>query len=327
MDKNILRWGILSTARINRAIINALSLSKNDLCFAVASRNADKAKDYAAEWGISNWYGSYDELLNDPRIDIIYNPLPNHLHVSESIRAMRAGKHILCEKPLALLPEEVDEVARVSQETGKFVMEAFMYRHHPQTHHVVELIRGGAIGQVQFVRGAFTFQIKNEEDIRLQPDSGGGSIWDVGCYPISYTRTILGEVPDQVMGSAVFNEKGVDESFYGQLLFSSGVIGQFDSGFRSEPRAKMEIVGTQGELLIPEPFKPGQKYRLQIRKNGKIEEINGKGEELYSGQIKNLHACVKSNASPLVTLEDTKANTQTIVALLRSARSGVWEKV
>jgi len=327
MNKNILRWGILSTARINRAIINALSFSKVDQCYAVASRDADKAKRYAAEWKIPKWVGSYDELLNDPDIDIIYNPLPNHLHVSESIRAMRAGKHVLCEKPLALTPEDVDLLSRASQETSKFVMEAFMYRHHPQTKHVVDLIRGGAVGDVQLIRGAFTFQIKDEQDIRLLPDSGGGSIWDVGCYPISYARTILGEAPSEVLGSAVFNPSGVDESFYGQLLFPSGAIAQFDSGFRSEPRAKMEIVGTKGELTIPDPFKPGNKYTLLLTKNGIKQEIKGKGNELYLGQIDNLHKAILEGIEPLVTLQDSKVNTQVIVSLLRSARSKQWEKV
>lgn len=325
MNKKILRWGILSTARINRAIINALSFSKIDECYAVASRDVVKAKNYAAEWKIPNWYGSYEELLNDPNIDIIYNPLPNHLHVSESIRALRAGKHVLCEKPLALTPAEVDQVSGVSQETGKILMEAFMYRHHPQTKRVIELVRDGAVGDVQLIRGAFTFQIKNEHDIRLSSESGGGSIWDVGCYPISYARTILGEVPSEVMGSANFNQDGVDESFYGQLRFPSGAIAQFDSGFRSEPRAKMEIVGTKGEMVIPNPFKPGAKYSFYLSRHGNVEVVKGKGEELYLGQINNLHAAALGGKAPLVSLEDTKTNTHTIVALLRSARSGKWE--
>lgn len=325
MSKQILNWGILSTARINRVLINALSLSKNDQCYAVASRSAEKGESYAKQWKIPNWHGSYENLLADPNIDIIYNPLPNHLHIPYSIKAMQAGKHVLCEKPIALLPEEIDELEKVSADTGMVVMEAFMYRHHPQTLKVVEMIREGAIGNLQFIRGSFTFSIQSEDDIRLAPDYGGGSIWDVGCYPISYARTIVGEKPTKVLGKARFSDRGVDNSIYGMMEFPSGVIAQFDSGFRSPPRAKMEVVGDQGELLIDNPFKPGEKYNLVLRSNGTEKVIKGKGKELYLGQVENLHACVTDEAEPLISLRDSKDNTSVITALLRSARSGNWE--
>ena len=177
-----LRWGLLSTARINRAVIPPIRSSLRSELKAVASRDVVKAKEYARGWHIPHAYGSYEELLADENIDVIYNPLPNHLHAEWSIRAAEAGKHVLCEKPLALLVEEVDRMIAAARANNVVITEAFMYKHHPQTLKVLELSRQGAIGELLLIKGAFTFNLDRPDDVRWIPEWGGGSIWDVGCY-------------------------------------------------------------------------------------------------------------------------------------------------
>lgn len=319
---NAINWGLLSTARINRALIKPLRASKRTRLLGVASRSLTSAQAYAREWGIPKVYGSYEELLADPEIDVIYNPLPNHLHAEWTIKALYAGKHVLCEKPLALKLEEVDAIIAAAKETGNIATEAFMYRHHPQTIKVKELVDNGAIGRVQLIKGAFTFGLSREGDIRLVKEYGGGSLWDVGCYPISYARTILGEEPIEVFGWQVMGPGGCDESFYGQMRFESGVHMQFDSGFRSSLRSYVEIVGTEAVLNIPDPFKPGLKNDLYLKRDGKQERIRIKGRELYLGEVEDLCDAIQSGKTPRVTLADSRANIAAILSLAKSADKG-----
>ncbi|MBE7435226.1 MAG: Gfo/Idh/MocA family oxidoreductase [Anaerolineales bacterium] len=319
---NAISWGLLSTARINRALIKPLRASKRTRLLGVASRSLTSAQAYAREWGIPKVYGSYEELLADPEIDVIYNPLPNHLHAEWTIKALYAGKHVLCEKPLALKLEEVDAIIAAAKETGNIATEAFMYRHHPQTIKVIELVNNGAIGRVQLIKGAFTFGLSREGDIRLVKEYGGGSLWDVGCYPISYARTILGEEPIEVFGWQVTGPGGCDESFYGQMRFGSGVHMQFDSGFRSSLRSYVEIVGTEAVLNIPDPFKPGLKNDLYLKRDGKQERIRIKGRELYLGEVEDLCDAIQSGKTPRVTLADSRANIAAILSLAKSADIG-----
>jgi xylose dehydrogenase (NAD/NADP) len=192
MPTKTLRWGLLSTARINRALIPPLQASKRSQLCAVASRSQAKADEFASQCGIPRTHNSYEALLADPEIDVIYIPLPNSLHAEWTIRAVEAGKHVLCEKPLAVSTAEVDAIIAAAQAHGKIVAEAFMYRHHPQTLKIKALVDSGAIGELRMVRGAFTFNINRPDDVRLDPQLGGGSIWDVGCYPLSFTRYVVG---------------------------------------------------------------------------------------------------------------------------------------
>ena len=201
MTNKVLNWGLLSTARINDALIPPLRASKRNHLLAVASRTQEAAEKYAREKKIPRAHGSYESLLADPEIDVIYNPLPNHLHAEWTIKAFEAGKHVLCEKPLALNVEQVDAMQAAARKHERVVAEAFMYRHHPQTLKVQELVRSGSLGTLKLVRGSFTYVLSREEDIRLlDPAMGGGSIWDVGCYPISYARTVIGMDPLDVFG-------------------------------------------------------------------------------------------------------------------------------
>lgn len=318
----VLRWGLLSTARINRALIPPLKASPRNQVSAVASRDLAKAQAYAREWNIPRALGSYEALLADPEIDVIYVSLPNHLHVAWAIRALEAGKHVLCEKPLAIRPGDVEALEAAAQRTGRIAMEAFMYRHHPQTLRVGELVRDGVIGAVQLVRGAFTFTLTRENDVRLNAAWGGGSLWDVGCYPVSYARYVIGAEPIEVFGQQFVGRRGIDESFVGQMRFPGDAFAQFDCGFRSPYRAGMEIIGSEGVIALPEPFKPGLNSSLELRRGDQLETINIPGQELYLGEVENMADAILNGAAPRISLADSRANVATLLALYQSAREG-----
>jgi predicted dehydrogenase len=318
-----LRWGLLSTARINRALIKPLRASKRNKLVAVASRDGVRSKNYAEEWKIFKAYGSYDELLSDPEIDVIYNSLPNSLHAEWTVKAAQAGKHILCEKPLALSLEEIHEIKSAAERANVVIAEAFMYRHHPQTLKVKEIVDSGMIGELCLIRGSFTFKLSRMEDYRLDPILGGGSIWDIGCYPISYIRTIIGKEPIEVFGWQWTGRGGVDEVFSGQMRFAGNILTQFDCGFRSPYRVSMEIVGTHGVLLIPNPFKPGRKEKVILTRDGEKQTIQISGPELYIGEVEDVADAILEKKTPRISLEDSAGNVATILALLRSAREGI----
>ena len=321
MEK-VLNWGLLSTARINRALIKPLRASKRTRLLGAASRSQTTADAYAREWDIPRAYGSYEAMLADPEIDVVYISLPNHLHAEWTIKALHAGKHVLCEKPLALNTKEVDAIITAAKETGKVVAEAFMYRHHAQTLKVKELVDNGAIGQLQLIKGAFTFMLKREGDIRMVKEFGGGSIWDVGCYPISYARTIVGAEPTELFGWQVSGPDGSDESFYGQMRFGNGVHMQFDSGFKTPSRSYIEIVGTDGTIQIPDPFKPGLKNEIYLTKDDTRETLKIKAQELYLGEVEDMCDAISVGQPTRISLADSRANVAVILALLASAETG-----
>lgn len=318
-----LRWGILSTARINRALLPPLAASARNELVAVASRDADRARAYAELHGIPRSYGSYEELLASPEIDVVYNPLPNHLHVPLTVAAAQAGKHVLCEKPLALSVAEVDAVIAAAATHGVVVAEAFMYRHHALTLHVRELVASGRIGQPLTARGSFSFPLTNPDDVRLDPAMGGGSLWDIGCYPLSYARTAFGEQPIEATGWWQLGDTGVDMAFWGMLRFPSGAVAQVDCSFRAPFRAQMELVGTEGMIVVPDPFKPDGDEKLFVGTAiDQLEAVEVAGGPLYAGEVEDLADAVLLGTTPRVTLADTRANTAAIVALLASAGTG-----
>ncbi|MBI3166646.1 MAG: Gfo/Idh/MocA family oxidoreductase [Anaerolineales bacterium] len=318
----ILNWGLLSTARINRALIPPLRASKRTRLLGVASRSLSSAETFARAWRIPKAHGSYEDLLADPEIDVIYNSLPNHLHAEWTVKALHAGKHVLCEKPLALSVEEVDAIIAAAKETGRVATEAFMYRHHTQTIRVRELVDEGAIGRLQLIKGAFTFTLTRDGNYRFIKEYGGGSLWDVGCYPISFARTIVGEEPAEVFGWQVTGPEGSDESFYGQMRFGDGVHAQFDCGFASPSRSHMEVVGTEGLIQIPVPFKPGAWSEVAVVRGGKAKKIRIKGRELYLGEVEDICDAVQEQKPPRISLQDSRANVAAILALAKSAEMG-----
>jgi len=317
-----LNWGLLSTAKINRALIKPLRASERNRLLAVASRSQFTADNYARDWKIPRAHGSYEALLADPDIDVIYNSLPNHLHAEWTIRALQAGKHVLCEKPLALSLPEVDAMSEAARASGRVLMEAFMYRHHPQTLRVKEIVESGALGKLQFIRGSYTYTLVREGNYRTVKAMGGGSIWDVGCYPISYARLVAGAEPLEVFGWQVEGPGELEQTFVGQMRFPGDILFQFDSSFKAPLRAVMEIVGTQASLSIPTPFKPNLSSRLVLTGDGRAQTIKIKGEELYRGEVENMADAVLLGQPPRMTLPDSRGNIAAILALIAAAEQG-----
>ncbi len=288
----------------------------------IKARSQDSAEKYAREWKIPRAHRSYEALLADPEIDVIYNPLPNHLHAEWTIRAVEAGKHVLCEKPLALRVADVDAIQEAARKHGRIVMEGFMYRHHPQTLQVQELMKSGALGSLKLIRGSFSFVLSREGDVRLKPEMGGGSIWDIGCYPISYARMVVGENPLEVVGWQVTGPTGIDETFVGQMRFADDILAQFDSSFVIPFHTFMEIVGSEGTLHVPHPFRPATGEKIFLRRGDKTETIKVPGQELYIGEVENMADAILLGHEPRVSLIDSRANVAVLSSFVESVRTG-----
>jgi D-xylose 1-dehydrogenase (NADP+, D-xylono-1,5-lactone-forming) len=317
-----LNWGLLSTARINRSVIPPIRLSKRSELMAVASRNRGTAEAYAKKWEIPRAYGSYEAMLGDPEINTVYISLPNHLHAEWSVKCAAAGKHVLCEKPLALSTIEVDRIIEAAGKRRVVIAEAFMYKHHPQTLKAVELVRRRVIGDLLVIKGTFTFTLTHPGDVRLYPAMGGGSVWDVGCYPISFTRLIAAAEPVEVFGRQVLGPSGVDEVFVGHMRFASGLLAMVEAGFRSPYRTGMEIVGTAGSMVIGRPFKPESDKGIEILHGDRIESIQAPAQDVYFGEIEDMENAVLDGTPQRVSLEDSRNNVAVIKALLESAQTG-----
>jgi predicted dehydrogenase len=316
-----LNWGILGTARINRALLGPLRTARRSQLLAVASRDVARAREFAGAREIPRAYGSYEALLSDPDIDVVYIPLPNGLHAEWSILAADSGKHVLCEKPLAPTLAEVNAIAQAAATNGVVIAEAFMYRHHPQTLLVKELVENGEIGDLRLMRGAFTFPLTAKQDIRLDPAQGGGSIWDVGCYPISYSRFVAGAEPLEAIGWQWTGPTGVDLLFAGQLRFPNGSCAHFDSGFRTDERMMMEFVGSRGHISLANAFKPGPEAAITVHTHGRGTREYSCGADLYLGEVEDMEAAALDGRPQRLTLEDSRANIATILALIESAET------
>jgi predicted dehydrogenase len=316
-----LRWGLLSTANINRRLIPAVRASRQGELTAVCSRTQESADRYAKEWGIPHAFGSYQEMLDSDMVDVVYNSLPNHLHAEWSIKAMEAGKHVLCEKPFAITLDEVDEMTAVSERTGCKLAEAFMYRHHPQTKIVGEWVRSGRLGEIYLVRGTFNFQMGSGDNVRLVPEWGGGCLWDVGIYPLSFSQYVMGGPPERVSGSQWIGESGVDEHFYGQMTYSGDRVAQISSSFASPSHASIEIFGTEGRLVLNRPFvELDQDRRLTFDPyQGKPQNLKVPEKELYLGEVEDLHAAILDGRPNYLTLAETRNHVRTALALYESA--------
>ena len=243
------KWGIISTAHINRLVIPGAHESPKVDLVGVASRDRARAETYAREWEIPRAYGSYEELLEDPEIEAVYISLPNTMHCDWSIRAVEAGKHVLCEKPLSRHPEEIEAAFDAADRAGRLLSEAFMYRHNPQTKRLKQLVDDGAIGELRLVRTSFSYSLYDADNIRLRTDVEGGALMDVGCYCVSGSRLLGGE-PESVYGQAFVGETGTDWVFTAQLRFPDDVLALFDCGTRDAgPRRARG--GRQRGLALP----------------------------------------------------------------------------
>jgi xylose dehydrogenase (NAD/NADP) len=318
-----LRWGILGAARINRSLIPPFRAAGGPQTIeGIASRSEEKARAASVDWQIPKVFGSYEALLADPNIDAVYVPLPNYLHAEWTVRAAAAGKHVLCEKPLAISVAEVDRVREAAARARVHVAEAFMYRHHAQTDFVAQLVKDGAVGALRLLRGCFSFPLTRPGDVRFDPGMGGGSAWDVGCYPVSYTRLLMGANPTEVRSASVVGPTGIDLTLAGVLRFPGDVLATVDSSFIEPFRTEMEIVGETGIIRVARPFKPGMRETIAIVRGDHVEERTVEGQPLYVDEIEDFARVVGGAAKPKVTLEDSRGNVATLVALLESAASG-----
>jgi D-xylose 1-dehydrogenase (NADP+, D-xylono-1,5-lactone-forming) len=319
---NKIRWGLLSTANINRKLIPPIRASARGELVAVASRDLNKARAYAGEWGIPQAFGSYQAMLDSGQVDAVYISLPNHLHAEWSIRAMQAGVHVLCEKPFAITLDEVDRMIDASRQTGRVLTEAFMYRHHPQTKIAGDWIRSGRLGEVTVVRGVFNFAIENREDVRLIPEFGGGSLWDVGVYPMSFAQYAFGGPPEEVSGMQWLGDTGVDETFVGQMRYPGGGLAQIACSFRTPFHIHVEVIGTLGRLNLTRPFtglEDGRSLAFHPAQ-GEAQEIPVPEIELYIGEVEDMHAAILDGAAPYLTLQETRDHVRTVLALYQSAQ-------
>jgi predicted dehydrogenase len=310
----------LSTADINRKLIPGAKASPKVDLLAVASRDRERAESYAREWGIERAYGSYEELLEDPDVEAVYISLPNTLHCEWSIRAVEAGKHVLCEKPMSRHPADVEAAFDAAARADRILMEAFMYRHNPQTMRLAALVAEGAIGELRVVRSAFSYGLYDANNIRLRTDVEGGSLMDVGCYCVSGSRLLGGE-PEIVYGQALIGETGTDWVFSASMTFPGDVLALFDCGTALAERDELEAVGTEGSIFLDDPWHALEPV-IELRRPDGVERIELAPLDSYRLELENLSDAIRGEAEALLGRDDALAQARTIEALFRSADTG-----
>jgi predicted dehydrogenase len=325
---NQVRWGVLSTAKIaTQKVIPAMQQGEYCNITAIASRNLEKAQAAARQLGIPQAYGSYEELLADPEVDAIYNPLPNHLHVPWSIRALNAGKHVLCEKPIGLTAAEAQELLDAAERQPQLkVMEAFMYRHHPQWQQARQLVAEGKMGDLRTIQSFFSYYNDDPGNIRNMADIGGGGLMDIGCYLISLSRFIFGAEPRRVCGIMEYDPQfKVDRLTSGMLDFGTGTS-VFTCATQLAPYQRVNIFGTRGRIEIEIPFNapPDEPCKLWHQHGTEIDEIVLDARDQYTLQGDLFSQAVLNDTEVPTPLEDAVANMEVIEALVRSAKSGTW---
>ncbi len=264
-------------------------------------------------------------MLASDEVDAVYIGLPNHLHADWAIAAMRQGKHVLCEKPFALTVEDVDRMTAVSKETGMVLAEAFMYRHHPQTKLIGEWVHNGRLGQIRRMEANFSFALTYRDNIRLQPQYGGGSLWDVGVYPVSLAQYVMGGLPKSVFGQQFIGDTGVDEQFVGQLHYSGGRMAQISSSFELAYHTEAQIFGTNGRLVITRPFTniyPPERSVTFYPNEGEPQLLDVPEEYLYLGEVRDMHDAILDGKENYLTFQETRNHVRTVLKLYESAERG-----
>lgn len=324
----MLRWGLVSTARINDALLGTTS-PVSDRFVAVASRSLERAQAYAQEKGIPRAHGSYESLLADPEIDAVYISLPNGLHAEWAVAALRAGKHVLCEKPFGRDPAKVAHAFDVAEAQGLVLAEALMWRHHPQVDRAVELLRDGAIGDVRLLKASFSFVLSDPANVRLFRDLDGGALMDVGCYCVSGLRTLAGAEPLRVHAERVDGGDGVDLRLAATLRFPGDVLATLDCGFDIAPRAELEAIGDGGTLRLTDPWH-GTDPVIELRRAGGPEARKAEGEperirvdapDKYLLELEDFEAAVRGQRAPRLGRDDAVAQSTVIAALYAAADS------
>ena len=325
MNNKKLRWGVISTANIGRWAVNpAIQASSNGKLVAVASRNAERARAFAEQGNIPVSYGSYEALLEDDGIEAVYIPLPNSLHREWAIRAVKAGKHVLCEKPLAMTEAQCMEMNEAAEANGVKLMEAFMYRFHPRTEKVLAMLGQGVAGEVRMISSAFTFRLTRPDNIRFDPELGGGSLMDVGCYCVNLSRTAAGCEPVEAQAIAVQAESGVDEMMAGTLRFPNDLLASFQCGLNTVRRESYEIGGTEAFLRVGDAFLPGEDDVIieEIRDGAMPVQHSVPGIDEYRNMVEHFAACVLDGSELRYPPTEAAMNMRVIEALYASAQAG-----
>jgi xylose dehydrogenase (NAD/NADP) len=316
-----LRVGLLSTAAINGAILTGAAASERVTVAAVASRDGERAAAYASEHGIPRSHGGYELLLEDPEVDAVYVSLPNGLHHEWTMRALAAGKHVLCEKPYSRHPAEVEEAFDLAERNQLILMEAFMYRHHPQLARFREWLEGGAIGRLRAVAATFSFQVTGAENPRLYPELDGGVLMDAGCYPLSGVRMLAGE-PTRVSAEAAIGPTGVDLSFHGLLHCPGGVIGSIEASFLGPWRQRLEAIGESGVLTLDSPWSTKGQCVVRLAVEGGTEEAIVAFSDVYRLELENLADAIAGGAEPLLGRADALGQARALDGLRRALGEG-----
>ena len=317
----MIRWGILSTARIGNRLVEGAAKTEAAEIVAVASRDRARAQAFADAHGISRAHGSYEALLAAPDVDAVYVPLPNSMHVKWTKRALDAGKHVLCEKPMDRRPAQVERAFDLAEKRGLILSEAFMWRHNPQTARLRELLDDGAIGDVRLVRAAFSFMLAGDVDVRLDPDLHGGALMDVGCYAVSGARFVVGGEPLRAMAEVVTGPMGVDMRLTGTLRFEGDVLATIDCGMDVTSRGELEVAGTEGRIVISDPWhciNPG----IVVERGYEREVVEVPAADSYALELDDMAAAIRGERAPLLGRADAVGQARVIQALYRSAREG-----
>ena len=315
-------WGIIGTGRIASRLAGAIEECDSATLLSVGSRDADKARAFADQHGAKRAHGSYDDLLADPDVRFVYNSLPNSLHCEWTVKAAEAGKHILCEKPISGTVDEAEAMFDAAERCGVVLIEAFMYRCHPQIARVKQIVDSGEIGDLKLIRARFSYGKSDPTDIRFNKELHGGGLMDVGCYCTNFSRFIAGAEPLQVYGAAVFGPvSGVDESFAATLVFPGGVLAQFDAGMVFAGAANADIMGSKGIIEVHSPWLPGDETSITVSVAGETRQEEFGRTNNYCLEVEQIQMCANEGARPFLTRADTVGNMRAICAMLESARS------
>jgi predicted dehydrogenase len=318
-----MRLGLLSTARINDRILTGAGATDRVEVVAVAGRDRARTEAYARSHGIGRAHAGYEQLLADPEVDAVYVSLPNSLHVEWSIRALEAGKHVLCEKPLTREPEDAERAFATAARCGRTLMEGFMYRHNPLMQRVAEIVAQGTLGRLRLIRTWMRWQISNATDIRLSPELAGGSLMDLGCYCVNAAQLLAGE-PERVTAEQVIGPTGVEVALQGTLRFPDDVVAQLDSSFLLPVHQGLEVFGEDASLRTPVPFRPDLgRPQIELDRAGTIELIEIEERDSYMLQLENLADAAEGNGDPLVGAAESIGQARTIARLYQAARTGV----